>query len=151
MLLAVFAFLFFTALTIGTYAAIVHLPKYMAGRELQQRLESVTPMADHVVPDAPALVKEDVSGPAPLRRLIERSGVNVTSRGIIVSSAGFGVGGAFLAMAVTVQSFAWIIAALLGALSPFVWLKFRARRRLARFEEQFPEALDLLSRAIRAG
>jgi tight adherence protein B len=36
-------------------------------------------------------------------------------------------------------------------MAPFVWLTHRATRRLKRFEEQFPEALDLLSRAIRAG
>jgi tight adherence protein B len=42
-------------------------------------------------------------------------------------------------------------AALVGMTLPIVWLKNKRRKRLARFEEQFPEALDLLSRAIRAG
>ena len=34
---------------------------------------------------------------------------------------------------------------------PFFWLRHKRTSRLKRFEEQFPEALDLLSRAIRAG
>ena len=34
---------------------------------------------------------------------------------------------------------------------PYLFLKRRRSTRLKRFEEQFPEALDLLSRAIRAG
>jgi tight adherence protein B len=34
---------------------------------------------------------------------------------------------------------------------PFGWLLYRRSSRFKQFEEQFPEALDLLSRAIRAG
>jgi tight adherence protein B len=47
--------------------------------------------------------------------------------------------------------FAPLAAACLGGLSPFAFLMHRRTVRLKRFEEQFPEALDLLSRAIRAG
>ena len=36
-------------------------------------------------------------------------------------------------------------------LCPTLWLLHRRSSRLKKFEEQFPEALDLLSRAIRAG
>ena len=43
------------------------------------------------------------------------------------------------------------IAAAGGVVAPFLWLSHKAARRLKRFEEQFPEALDLLSRALRAG
>jgi tight adherence protein B len=38
-----------------------------------------------------------------------------------------------------------------AALWPYLYLKFRKRRRLNRFEEVFPEAVDMLGRAIRAG
>jgi tight adherence protein B len=34
---------------------------------------------------------------------------------------------------------------------PYAWLRRKRSSRLRRFEEQFPEALDLLSRAVRAG
>jgi tight adherence protein B len=40
---------------------------------------------------------------------------------------------------------------MIGLSAPFLWMRFKAKRRIKRFEEQFPEALDLLSRAIRAG
>jgi len=40
---------------------------------------------------------------------------------------------------------------LFGAAIPFVMLMHKRRVRIRRFEEQFPEALDLLSRALRAG
>jgi tight adherence protein B len=42
-------------------------------------------------------------------------------------------------------------AAAVGLALPIFWLKIKRGRRLRKFEEQFPEALDLLSRAIRAG
>ena len=41
MLLAVVTFVFFVALVLGTYAAVTHLPKFMAERELKQRLEEL--------------------------------------------------------------------------------------------------------------
>jgi tight adherence protein B len=46
---------------------------------------------------------------------------------------------------------AWLIAGVMGCVSPTLWLKYKRHQRLKKFEEQFPEALDLLSRAIRAG
>ena len=49
------------------------------------------------------------------------------------------------------QPFVWVIGGLLGLALPFGLLRHRKNARMKRFEEQFPEALDLLSRAIRAG
>ncbi len=43
------------------------------------------------------------------------------------------------------------LAAALAAVLPLAYVSVRRRRRLRRFEEHFPEALDLLNRAIRAG
>ena len=34
---------------------------------------------------------------------------------------------------------------------PFLWVRRKAKKRLALFEEQFPEAIDLIARALRAG
>ncbi len=39
----------------------------------------------------------------------------------------------------------------LGALLPYLYLRRQRARRIAAFEEHFPEALDLLGRALRAG
>jgi tight adherence protein B len=41
--------------------------------------------------------------------------------------------------------------ALLLAFAPLVYIMWARKRRLAKFEEHFPEALDLLGRAVRAG
>lgn len=39
----------------------------------------------------------------------------------------------------------------IGALAPYVFVRFKRSKRLQKFEEQFPEAMDLISRALRAG
>ncbi len=38
-----------------------------------------------------------------------------------------------------------------AAAIPFVWIGYKRQRRVARFEELFPEVIDLLARAVRAG
>jgi tight adherence protein B len=46
------------------------------------------------------------------------------------------------------------VALILGILAgtlPYLYLRFKKARRLRLFEEQFPEAMDLISRALRAG
>jgi tight adherence protein B len=42
-------------------------------------------------------------------------------------------------------------AAAIGAVLPYGYVRHRRTKRMAAFEEQFPEAIDLLGRAIRAG
>jgi tight adherence protein B len=44
-----------------------------------------------------------------------------------------------------------IVAAVVGGLLPLAYIAIKRRRRLQRFEEHFPEAIDLLNRALRAG
>lgn len=42
-------------------------------------------------------------------------------------------------------------AGLFGALIPYFWVRYKRARRLRKFEDQFPEAIDLVARALRAG
>jgi tight adherence protein B len=166
MLLALVVFLVVTGLIFGTYAAITYLPGALATREMGRRLRDVsTTFVDDRPHEASTVVRQDKLGPLPLidrlitrtavgaglRRLIEQSGVDTTPSAIIVASIAAAAGGLLLAMVVTPQPFARPIAAAIGFVAPFGWLKHKATKRLKRFEEQFPEALDLLSRAIRAG
>jgi tight adherence protein B len=44
-----------------------------------------------------------------------------------------------------------LAAAIVGMVMPIGFLRFKRKQRMKKFEELFPEALDLLSRAIRAG
>jgi tight adherence protein B len=44
-----------------------------------------------------------------------------------------------------------LAAAAIGALLPYIYVSRRRKQRFAKFEEFFPEAIDILGRAIRAG
>ena len=61
----------------------------------------------------------------------------------------FGLGAATLL--VTGLLIAGAGAAALGALMPYLVLRHKRNSRIMRFEEEFPESIDLLTRAIRAG
>ena len=45
----------------------------------------------------------------------------------------------------------WVIGGGVGFCVPFLFVKVKRTRRLHKFEEMFPEALDLISRALKAG
>jgi tight adherence protein B len=86
-----------------------------------------------------------------LKRLIERSGVRTTPGALLIFSIASAAVAVVIAIFATQQPLVRLLAALVGFVIPFLWLKRTASVRMRRFEEQFPEALDLLSRAIRAG
>ncbi|HVH26713.1 MAG TPA: type II secretion system F family protein [Vicinamibacterales bacterium] len=165
MVLAVIVFLFVTGLVIGAYYAIA-----LGGinRQIDRRLREVS--AGPAVPDASAtpdaaIVKRTAQGPLPaidkllhgsragsgLHRLIEQSGVKTTPSAILMFSAAAAIGVGLLAALFLRQPIFGPIAGAVGAFMPIAFLKHKRSVRLKKFEEQFPEALDVLSRAIRAG
>jgi tight adherence protein B len=162
---ALLVFLFVVALVMGTYAAIAYLPGFLAARELDRRLRDVSTPAVEVPGEPQSVVREETRGPLPaidravaetgfgarLLRLIDQSGVKATPSSILVASLAMAIAGVVIAAMMTPQALARPLGAVIGLCLPFAFLKYRASKRLKRFEEQFPEALDLLSRAIRAG
>ena len=163
MLLPVLVFLFVTGLILGGYVAMVHLPLRMAARRLERRLREVS-QGGSDEPDT-TLVMERIKGPLPgldrfvsatsagsrLARLIEQSGVRITPSAVGMLSVLCGLVAAFFAMLLVPVPYAPVFAGIVGMGMPFAWLAHKRSSRLKKFEEQFPEALDLLSRAIRAG
>lgn len=87
----------------------------------------------------------------PTQRLIDRSGLNLTVGALILMCLC-----AAVAVFLLVQTLSrlTLAAAVLGAASAYIpiwFVGFKARSRVNKFEEQFPEAIDLLARALRAG
>jgi tight adherence protein B len=60
-------------------------------------------------------------------------------------------GGYYVARMFFQNFFGSALIALLLAFAPLAYIMWARQRRLAKFEEHFPEALDLLGRAVRAG
>lgn len=86
-----------------------------------------------------------------LRKLLEQADIRMRVATLMLLMAVLGVVG-FLA-AWTMHAGPWIsaIVAGLAATAPYTWVLVVRRRRFRHFEAQFPEAVDLMSRAIRAG
>lgn len=109
------------------------------------------------IPSFDALLKRRETQTASLQLLIDQSGTRLTMGTLLLSSA--------VLAALVLVAVLWLfpesnwnflvplalVAAGLAAFVPFAVLKGMRGRRLRKFEEQFPEALDLLARALRAG
>ena len=155
-------FVVVAALVVGGYLAATWLNSTIEGRKLARRLRDVGESPN--IADA-ALVMNRPEGPLPqldglvnrtaagsrLARLIEQSGIRTTPSAIIVISLISAATAAVIAAVFVRHPLAMLAAAPIGLALPFAWLVNRRSSRFKKFEEQFPEALDLLSRAIRAG
>ncbi|MGE5246233.1 MAG: type II secretion system F family protein [Betaproteobacteria bacterium] len=163
MLLPVLVFLIGAGIVVGGYAAVTYLPGVLASRRLDARLRDVVTPVQSAPLDA--IVVQQAEGPLPivdrllahtnagsaLTRLLEQSGSRVTPGGFVAMTIVSAVVGAFVLAMFVRQPYAPLGGMALGALLPLLYFRYRRTARLRKFEEQFPDALDLLSRALRAG
>jgi tight adherence protein B len=162
MIAAFFVFVMVTVIVLGGYAAVTLVPGTLERRRLERRLREVGPIAD--TPEA-SIVALRAEGPLPgldriiaqvgagvrLTTLLEQAGVRMTPGAFTMMTLVFGAVAAAIGWLFVGQPMAALVGAPIGAALPTFWLMRRRSSRLAKFEEEFPEALDLLSRAIRAG
>lgn len=88
---------------------------------------------------------------APLQRDLTQAGLQVTVATVLLSAGCLALVGYFLVKLLTFNTTMGIIAGLALSFVPFMFIKFKKNSRLRKFEEQFPEAIDLIGRALRAG
>ncbi len=160
-------FCFGVGVVMMLYVGVTQVPGMLAQRKLEARLAEVSqPVESEGDEPAKRLVKVQAEGPLPgldrylagttrgsgLARWIEQSGVRKASAsGIILAALGCAVVFAFVAAAITRAPFAMPFGAAFGFAVPFLVLKMKRTRRMRKFEEEFPEALDLIARALKAG
>jgi tight adherence protein B len=164
MLIVFGCFIGVLAVFLGLYWAFVLRPEMQVDRALSRRLQPTrvlqaiesTSLVNTLTPASrvPALDRVLVrfaGSVRPLDRLIERSGYAVTLGQVLLASAFGAALGGLLVLQFVNQPMVAAGAAVLMATAPFAFLRHAAKRRLAQFEEQFPEAIDLIARALRAG
>jgi tight adherence protein B len=89
-----------------------------------------------------------------LDRQIRQAGLEWSAIAAIAAMAIGALVGAFLGLRVPVPIFREFAMVALGCLFgslPYLYIRRKRSKRLAEFEEQFPEALDFLARSMRAG
>ncbi|HEX4347338.1 MAG TPA: type II secretion system F family protein, partial [Vicinamibacterales bacterium] len=86
-----------------------------------------------------------------LAKVIEQSGTKTTASAVVLMSLSLAIAAALVTHAFVHIWFVPLFAGCVAACGPVTLLLYKRSARLAKFEEQFPESLDLLSRALKAG
>jgi len=151
-------FLATLALVVGIYV-LVNRESLEAADTARARLRA---------PESPlktwALLKDEKSSDVPflnrvlsgrnwvetLRVQLERAGTNLRPSTFVMLVATCGVAGMALSLKAT-SGLATLTFTVLGWLGPIFWLRWRQKRRLREFEQQLPDAIDMLVSAMRAG
>lgn len=165
LILLVVAFLVGVAIVMGGYFTAVQLPGRLQQRRLDARLMEVTRPIEDPKEAPSSLVKSLRVGPLPaldralggtargsaMAQWLEQSGVRASISKILVLALIAAAVMSLVVATVTRARWGFGVGAALGFAAPFLVLKIKRRRRLNAFEEQFPEALDLIARALKAG
>jgi tight adherence protein B len=164
---------FFPIFTIMAFVAVVLLLEglYMIwnsykgpeAKKIEQRLRALSAGSDsterasvlknRMLSEVPAIERLLLGIPRinNLDRLLVQSGLEWTMAKLLATSLIFG------AIAYVMLSFAILLpffhsgAAIVASLLPLLYVRWKRRRRLRRMEQQLPDTLDLIGRAMRAG
>jgi len=157
----VFSILIFLAVVAGFVALVVHRSGESA-RQLEKRLVTLGQKSD--LPKVQAVRDSRYSSIAvvdkALRRinlgqrlemLLYQSGMTMRVGALLLLIAGFGMAGYFLGIMVTHRVAPGLLFMVVTAPIPYWYVKFKKGQRMKAFSEEFPDALDLLVSALRAG
>jgi tight adherence protein B len=165
MVVVILAFVVGVGVTLALAQGASKVPDMMARKKLETRLHEVTTPQAQEEDLSQTLFKREKEGPLPmldraiggsargsaLRAWIEQSGTKASPSAILLMAVFSGVLLAFVVALFTLSSWSMPVGFLLGGAVPFMVLKVKRSRRMSKFEEQFPEALDLIARALKAG
>ena len=159
MLLAIAVFVVVAGFVVGGYVVATRMPGWLAAERLDRRLRELSkPEAKNesvlLAQTKAGGVDQLMSGTDAgswLAKLIEQSGVGTTPGSIVIISVGLMALLGLMGLVFVRRWEAALAAAIVGMVMPIGFLRFKRKQRMKKFEEMFPEALDLLSRAIRAG
>jgi tight adherence protein B len=86
-----------------------------------------------------------------IQKMLAQAGMDIRAGNFLGVCAMAGIGAAILGYALSKQvTVAWV-ALLIGFVLPYSVASFKRNKRFEKFEELFPEAIDTLARAVRAG
>jgi tight adherence protein B len=160
------ALLVFVVVALATFAIASLLDERRAqARLIRDRLAAVQKAPERNPDEELALVRDEQLSKIPaLDTLLRRSarvsamqdsllqaGMKFRAGNFLVLCAGCGVLAAFVVVVLSRNpAIAWA-ALVIGAFLPYAVVSYRRQKRFERIEELFPEAIDTLARAVRAG
>jgi tight adherence protein B len=164
--LVILVFIAVSAAVIGLAMLLSRRPQAAREKAIEHRLHEaggMLPAADKAAESS--LIRTQATGPLPnvdrmarlaikgsaFERWLEQSGTGFSLSACFLISLSLGILGAIMALVLAKQTWVMPIGFLLGCGVFPSLLRYKRTGRLYKFEEHFPEALDLLSRAVRAG
>lgn len=108
----------------------------------------------HDTPEQSALLgwlDERLSSFSALKLVLIRADSDKTLSEFVIISLGLTILGIIIALAIRLGPFGIMNTGIICALFPWWYLNVKANKRRMKFEDQFPEALDFISRSLRAG
>ncbi len=167
------AILVFLAVAVGVFLAASFFDQRSAqARLLRERLAAIQNAPERQSSEDMALLRDEMLSKIPaldnllrrservsnLQNLLEQANLKIRAGNIILlcvlSGMAFGLVGFLLAspsMAVNQAAMFVFVGFVLGAIMPYSYASYRRGKRFQKFEEIFPEAIDTLARAVRAG
>jgi tight adherence protein B len=164
MFFAALTFVVVAVLVVGIYWVMMERPEAREHGELRKRLRAATGIKGSaridIVKEADKLSKLKAFDAVlsrtsvltgKLQRLIAQADMKTTVGGLLLLSLCIFLGTWTIVSSLTKLSWLGIVVGAVLACVPYLVVKQKAARRLRSFEEQFPEAIDLIARALRAG
>jgi tight adherence protein B len=147
----------------GVYWLALARPEAAEHRQLRKRMRPARPDAadekQHIVERPPGAERPPLDellsrtgGPVRVLELaLERAGLTLGVSTLLAMCAGAALIGGVVMARVSPNPIVAVPLGLCAGWLPYAWVRFMGRRRVAQFEEQFPEAIELIARALRAG
>ena len=162
MVIVAFTFVVVLGIVLGAYFALVVRPESFERSTLLRRLGAKSGAAKAVQLERPeerlsnvravqAMLSRATGVSGPLDRLVTQSGLKITVGTLVMASILSAVAGYVLVKWLTYYTYLGLAAAPLFGMIPYLIVRHARSKRLDLFEEQFPEAIALIARALRAG
>jgi len=163
MVIVAFTFLVVLGIVLGAYFSLVVRPESSERSTLLRRLGTKTGAVAKAlqlekkeerlsnVRAVQAMLSRATGVSGPLERLVTQSGLKITVGTLVMTSVLAAVAGYALVKWLTYYTYLGLAAAPLFGMIPYLIVRYARNKRLELFEEQFPEAIALIARALRAG
>jgi tight adherence protein B len=156
---------FFVVAAVAFVAGSLLDQRSARARLLRERLAAVQKAAEREPSEELALLRDEMLSEIPaldnllrrssrvsnLQTLLSQAGLETRAGNMLLMCLGSGVVIGLLTLLFTKNGiFGWV-GLVIGAILPYSFASYKRTRRFQKFEELFPEAVDTLARAVRAG
>ena len=156
----------FAAVGLATFAFTLVLRGKMGthSRNVKRRLDELTArFGEETV--APSIMRDDKLSQIPLvnrilgefnfskavKRTIEQAGMTMNTGTLVLGTLSLAALCFLILLQVTNSALLGIVAAIFGGVQPYFYLQYRKRKRRDQFEALLPDALDMITNALKSG